>query len=113
MAESKLLKAVLKLQIPGCRLFRNQVGIARLRSGRITKTGLGTGSSDIIGFRTIKIGDKRIAQFVAIELKDEDKGKKVGVVSDEQLQFISDVFKAGGVAGVAWTIEQVIGILAQ
>lgn len=110
MAESTLLKAVLKLEIPGCKLYRNQVGIARLRSGRMARTGLGTGSSDLIGYRTITIGGKRIAQFVAIELKDPDEK---GVLSDGQLQFGDGVFKAGGIWGVAWTVEQVVGILTQ
>ena len=65
--------------MPTLRLFRNQVGqLPDPRTGRYVQFGLAKGSSDLIGFKKIKITEdmigQEIAQFVSIEIKTE-KGK--------------------------------------
>jgi hypothetical protein len=119
--ETNLLKRLqLKVSPAGWRLFRNLVGGAWM--GRVTEeinipqkgkpplhvielvgayrvtVGLGTGSSDAVGWRTVTITEdmvgKPIAQFVAAELKTL-KYKKA---TDEQKNFLQQVADAGGLA---------------
>lgn len=81
--------------IPGVRLWRNNVGKYRARDGRWIDYGLCVGSSDLIGFvsRTVTLDmvGKKFAQFVAIECKTD-----VGLVSDEQGNFLTLVSSFGG-----------------
>lgn len=105
----------------GWRLFRNLVGGAwmgrctedyQLRDGRTGKamrvveladayhvtTGLGTGSSDSVGWRPVVITPEMvgqtIAQFVAAEVKTLGYKK----VTDKQENFLRQVADAGGMA---------------
>jgi len=88
----------------GNRGFRNNVGLFVTKDGRRIKTGLGNGTSDIIGFTSVEITQdmvgKRVAIFTAVEVKRE---KKKG--SELQEAFISFVRSMGGIAGLAWTVE--------
>jgi len=63
--------------------------------------GLRPGSSDLIGWRTVKIRpedvDKRIAQFCAVECKTG----QYATITTEQSNFLQQVRKAGGYAAVA------------
>lgn len=85
------------------RLFRNNTGALKDQRGRLVKFGLCPGSSDLIGWKTVEITPdmvgKRLAVFTAIEVKD--KGKP----TTDQLSFIECVRKAGGIAGVARSVE--------
>lgn len=77
-----------------------------LRSPRIVKYGLAEGSSDLIGWRSVEITPemvgKKIAQFVALEVKTE-RGK----LAEKQRAFIQQVNQAGGVGYVVNSVEQV------
>ena len=58
------------------RLFRNETGkLPDPRTGRWVQFGLAKGSSDLIGFKTVKVTPEmigqEIAQFVSIEIKTE------------------------------------------
>lgn len=99
----------------GWRTFRNSVGVGyvgkELRSypsstragaamvfeiiGRRIRFGLCEGSSDRIGWRTVRITPEmvgsRIAQFVAAELKTENVR-----TTREQINFLTQVNRAGG-----------------
>lgn len=119
-----------KLQIRispiGYRLFRNLVGGAWM--GRVTeeymirdekkdrsmkvieladayhvKTGLGTGSSDAVGWRPLVITKdmvgKTIAQFLAAEIKTLSYKK----ITEEQLNFLHQVVDSGG---LAWIVKE-------
>jgi len=91
-------------------MFRNNVGMAKLKDGGRVRYGLIKGSSDLIGWRTVTItpdmvGDD-IAVFTAIEIKTQ-KGK----TSSEQINFISRVLSAGGIAGVARSEDDAIKLL--
>ena len=97
--------------IPSLRLFRNQVGqLPDPRSGRYVQFGLAKGSSDLVGFKTIKITPEMIgqevAQFVSIEIKTE-RGK----LTDVQQNWLQKVKSSGGIVGVARTVKDALQIL--
>lgn len=75
-----------------------------LRNARPLHAGLCTGSSDLIGY-TVRDG---VAVFSAVEVKTA-----TGRVTPEQQQFISVVQAAGGVAGVARSIEDAVRLLGE
>lgn len=119
MSEQDLIN---KIQIlfskAGHRIFRQNVGTGwagkhqRIRQGiyinnpRPLRAGLCTGSSDLIGWRTITITPEMvgttIAQFTAIEVK---YGKTK--TTPEQLDFIAAVKLAGGYADIVWHESEV------
>ena len=99
-------------KIPTLRLFRNQVGqLPDPRTGRYVQLGLAKGSSDLIGFKKIKITKdmigQEIAQFVSIEIKTE-KGK----LTTQQNNWLNFINKSGGITGVARSIKDVFNILS-
>jgi hypothetical protein len=81
---------------PDARLFRNNTGVLLDRFGRPVRYGLCTGSSDLIGWRTVELGGRRVAVFTAIEVK-----LPLGRLEPAQRNFIEAVKAAGGIAGVA------------
>lgn len=91
----------------GAKLFRNQVGLYELKDGRKLKSGLGPGSSDLIGWHSVQITPKmvgrRVAVFTAVEIKTP-KGK----ISDTQQNYIDQVKLSGGVAYVATSREEAV-----
>ena len=93
------------------RLFRNNTGALRDQNGRLVQFGLCKGSSDLIGWHSVEITPEMVGQtvacFVAIEIKDKGRATK------EQKAFISRVLEAGGLAGVARSIEEAEGVLKQ
>ena len=99
-------------KIPTLRLFRNQVGqLPDPRTGRYVQFGLAKGSSDLIGFKKIKITEdmigKEIAQFVSIEVKCP-KGR----LTPQQNNWLNFISKSGGITGVARSIKDVFNILS-
>lgn len=118
--ESDLLR---RIQVAACRdgdvrLFRNNVGAAWLGKvkhnfdGSVTifepkrvVYGLGVGTSDLIGLRSVVITTEmvgqRVAIFAAVEIKR--RGKRG---TPEQKQFIEVVKRLGGLAGVASSVAQ-------
>ena len=91
------------------RLWRNNTGALKDATGRLVRYGLCPGSSDLIGLRQVTITPdmvgQTIAQFVAIEVKDR------GRLTEQQQAFITIVQQAGGLAGVARSVEDARRIL--
>ena len=91
------------------RLWRNNTGALKDATGRLVRYGLCPGSSDLIGLRQVTITPdmvgQTIAQFVAIEVKDR------GRLTEQQQAFITMVQQAGGLAGVARSVEDARRIL--
>jgi len=91
------------------RLWRNNTGALKDATGRLVRYGLCPGSSDLIGLRTRIITEAdlghRFAQFVAIEVKDR------GRATPEQQAFIAMVQAAGGLAGIARSVDDARTIL--
>lgn len=99
------------------KLFRNNVGMAVYKNEngdtRTVKYGLCVGSSDTIGWETITITKemvgKEVAVFLAIEtkVKEKDKGKPA------QRNFINAVISAGGIAGIARTVDEARDLISR
>lgn len=91
--------------VPGLRLFRNNVGVAKLENGSRLRYGLAVGSADLIGWLPIVIGTQHIgmtiARFMAVEVKS-----KRGKLSPEQQAFLNAVRNAGGIATMARSIDE-------
>ncbi len=83
---------------------------AVVRDLRWLKYGLGEGISDIIGFKskevTTEMVGKPVAIFCAVEVKTPDDR-----TTDEQANFIKLVNDMGGIAGVAYSVEEADKIL--
>lgn len=80
-----------------------------VRHGSRIQYGLCVGSSDLIGWRRVIITPdmmyKQVAMFLALEVKT-DSGK----ATHEQINFIEQVRKAGGLAGVVRSVDEAIGV---
>jgi hypothetical protein len=116
--KEKDIENEIRLAMPdNVRIFRNNVGMgwagdaARTKTGDIIirnprplHAGLCVGSSDEIGWCTIEITPdmvgKKIAVFLAIECKT-----KTGKKRKEQANFINNVIKSGGIAGICRSVE--------
>ena len=96
---------------PAVRMFRNNVGAIKAPDGRVIRYGLTTGSADLIGWQTVTITPEmvglHIARFVSIEVK-APKGR----LTPEQETWRAAVLKAGGIAVVARSVEDVKFLVA-
>lgn len=106
MKESAIQIAVrLALSKAGSVCFRNNVGAYKTPEGRWIHYGVcNPGGSDLIGWTSVEVTPdmigKRFAVFTAVETKTS-RGK----ATDAQQNFIDQVVKAGGFAGVARCAE--------
>ena len=73
-----------------------------IRQGRPLHAGLCVGSSDLIGYRQVD----GVAQFVALEVKSA-----TGRATKEQSQFLEHIQAAGGLAGIARSVDDAAAIL--
>jgi len=108
--ETKIQNLILiKLSEAGCLVFRNETGagwVGRMlhrEAGQVTLTnasmvkfGLMVGSADIIGIAPC-------GRFLAVEVKTS-KGR----ATKEQLRFIEAVNNAGGISGIARSVEDAL-----
>lgn len=123
MNEANRMRSImLGLSTPGVRLFRQNVGtgwtgdVTRLKDGAILiknprplQAGLCKGSSDLIGWRSLTVTPEMVGQKIALFLAVEVKGER-GRATDEQRKFIDRVRLDGGLAGIARTVEDAMGI---
>lgn len=106
MSEQATVQAVrAKLSNGPVRLFRNNTGALQDKRGTWVRYGLATGSSDLIGWRTLTVTTgmvgSKVAVFVALEGKSE-----TGAATQEQTAFIATVKGAGGIAGVFRSVDE-------
>lgn len=107
-------KIMLALSEAGCTVWRNETAGAwvgrkihsagdqvTLANARMVQFGLRKGSSDLIGIAPS-------GRFLAVEVKTE-KGRATA----EQLQFITNVRSAGGVAFVARSAKEALELLQE
>jgi hypothetical protein len=91
------------------RVFRNNTGTLRDQHGRPVSFGLCKGSADLIGWRTVTITPEmvgtQVAVFTSIEVKTA-----TGRLRPEQQQWLDAVQAAGGIAGVARSVEDALRI---
>ena len=91
------------------RLFRNNTGTLRDQHGRPVSFGLAKGSADLIGWRTVTITPEMVGRQVAVFTSIEVK-TPTGRVKPEQQQWLDAVQSAGGIAGVARSVEDALRI---
>jgi hypothetical protein len=99
-------------QSPGIKMFRQNVGAYKdPRSGRVIRYGLATGSADLIGWQTVTITEamvgQRFARFLSVEVKTP-----TGRLSPEQETWRAAVLKAGGIAIVARSVDDIAFLVA-
>jgi hypothetical protein len=115
----------------GARMFRNNTGMGWIgkaeffkkqqfvkvlsgdvviRHARALHAGLCKGSADTIGWTPITITEemlgRKLAIFTAVEMKDDK-----GIVSQEQIDFIKSIQNDGGLACIAWSVEDGVELL--
>ncbi len=112
--ETKLMRLImLALTKADCICWRNETAgayvgrvihkdqrIVTLANAQLMTFGLCVGSADIIGIH------KATGRFLAVEVKTE-KGKP----TQEQLNFLEQVKNAGGIAGVARSVEDALRLI--
>ena len=89
------------------RLFRNNTGTLRDANGRPVQFGLCKGSADLIGWRTVTITPEMVGQQVAVFTSIEVKSP-TGRLRSEQKLWLDAVQAAGGIAGVARSVEDAL-----
>ena len=92
------------------RLFRNNTGTLRDQHGRPVSFGLCKGSADLIGYRSITITPDMVGQQVAVFTSIEVK-TPTGRIRPEQQAWLEAVQAAGGIAGVARSVEDALRIV--
>ena len=93
------------------RLFRNDTGkLPDPRTGRWVQFGLAKCSSDLIGFKTIKVTPEMIGKDLAVFCSVEVK-TNTGQLSKNQHNWLQAVKKAGGITGVARNVGDALKIL--
>lgn len=107
-------RIMLALSDAGCTVWRNETAGAwmgkqihrqgdqvTLTNARMMTFGLCVGSADVIG---ISPGGR----FLAVEVKTPN-----GRPTKEQLRFVEAVKNAGGIAGIARSVEEALELIAQ
>jgi len=109
MASEQVIQQHIRLacSIGSCRLFRNNTGTLRDINGRPVSFGLCKGSADLIGWTTRTITPEMVGQQVAIFTSIEVKAA-TGRIRPEQQQWLEAVQKAGGIAGVARSVDDAL-----
>jgi hypothetical protein len=92
------------------KLFRNNTGTLRDQHGRPVSFGLCKGSADLIGYRTVTITPEMVGQQVAVFASIEVK-TPAGRIRPEQQAWMETVQAAGGIAGVARSVEDALRIV--
>lgn len=96
---------------PDLRLYRNNCGsLPDPRTGRPVQFGLARGSADLIGWRTITVTPEMVGQQLAVFTSIEIKVPN-GRVRPEQHAWQRTVSAAGGIAGIARSIQDANEIL--
>jgi hypothetical protein len=102
MTEAAIQQQVrLALSRAGAAMFRNNIGAYTDQAGRVIKYGVcNPGGSDLIGWTPVVVTPAMVgttvAVFTAVEVKTPS-----GRPTSQQLNFIDQVIRAGGYAGIA------------
>jgi hypothetical protein len=94
------------------KVFRNNTGTLRDQHGRPVQFGLCKGSADLIGWRTVTVTPEMVGQRIAVFLSIEVK-TPTGRPRPEQQQWLDVVQAAGGIAGVARSVEDALRIVTE
>jgi hypothetical protein len=94
------------------KVFRNNTGTLRDQNGRPVQFGLCKGSADLIGWRTVVVTPEMVGTQVAVFLSIEVK-TPTGRLRPEQQQWLDAVQTAGGIAGVARSVDDALRIVTE
>ena len=94
------------------RLWRNNSGsLPDPRTGRYVQFGVGSpGGSDLIGSRRVTVTPEMVGTEIAVFAAVEVKAAK-GRATEQQKAFIEHIRNAGGIAGVARSVDEAKSIL--
>lgn len=114
MSEAAIQQQIrLALSRAGVVAFRNNVGqYTDPKTGRPIRYGLGVGSSDLIGWTPVVITPDMVGSTVAVFTACEVK-TPTGRATEAQLNFIAQVLRAGGLAGIARSPADAVAITRQ
>ncbi len=105
MSEQRIQQEIrLAISHGDTKVFRNNTGTLRDQNGRPVQFGLCKGSADLIGWRTVTVTPEMVGTQVAVFLSIEVK-TPTGRLRPEQQQWLDVVQAAGGIAGVARSVE--------
>ena len=93
------------------RLFRNNTGTLKDQNGRPVQFGLCKGSADLIGWKRVTVTPEMVGSTIAVFTSIEVK-TPTGRLRPEQQQWLDAVQAAGGIAGVARSVEDAQRIMA-
>ena len=111
MSEQRIQQEIrLACSTGNTRLWRNNTGTLRDQHGRPVQFGLCKGSADLIGYQSITITPDMVGQQVAVFASIEVK-TPTGRIRPEQQQWLDTVQAAGGIAGVARSVEDALRIV--
>ena len=111
MSEQRIQQEIrLAISQGDCRVFRNNTGTLRDQHGRPVSFGLAKGSADLIGWRTVTVTPEMVGTQVAVFLSIEVK-TPTGRLRPEQQQWLDAVQAAGGIAGVARSVDDALRIV--
>lgn len=101
----------LALSSAGAVSFRNNVGsYMDPKTGRPIRYGLCVGSSDLIGWTPVTITPDMVGKTVAVFTACEVKAPG-GRATPQQMNFIDQVIRAGGYAGVARSPAEAVALI--
>jgi hypothetical protein len=92
------------------RLWRNNTGRLRDERGQLVTFGLCPGSADLIGYRSVTVTADMVGQTLAVFAAVEVKAP-TGRPTPEQTAFLEHVTAAGGLAGIARSVDDAERIL--
>lgn len=122
MTEADLMRAIqIHASKLGLRLFRNNNGTGwagvtsrvnatdmLIRNARPLHAGLGTGTSDLIGWTPLLVKPEHVGLTLAVFTAAEIKSSK-GRLTDQQRNFIETVNTSGGIAVCARSVSDLEG----
>lgn len=115
MSEAAIQQRIrLALSQAGSVMHRNNVGAYKdPQTGRFIQYGVGNpGGSDLIGWTPVVITPDMVGRTVAVFTAVEVKAPK-GRPTEHQVNFIAQVLKSGGFAGIARSPQDAIDICKQ
>ena len=85
--------------------------VCRIQDREICAVGVGNpGGSDLIGYRRVTVTPEMVGQDVAVFAAVEVKTAR-GRVKAEQQRFVDHIRSAGGIAGIARSVDEAMNIL--
>lgn len=107
LSEAEVTPEVLQaLTASGARMFRNNVGVAKMGQFWVAYGVGGKGGSDFIGYLPVRITEEMVGHYVAVFCAPEVKRPKNAQIGDKQVIWRDNILAAGGIAGFVHSWEE-------